>query len=411
MVLGLLPAVFVSISRISYLGVIGELKSKLLSMLLLVVCIVVIVAAFSQFYASFFREYKSVRLYINPIASFYAGSKYFFHSTDVEEIDVAPLGLDARKSLSSDRDLIVLVIGETARADHFSLNGYERETNPLLKQENVINFTDVHSCGTTTAISVPCMFSSLDREDYSDSTAKSTENILDVLQHAGVNVLWRDNNSDSKSVALRVTYQDYKSPEINTICDDECRDVGMLVGLDDYIDSHPTGDILIVLHQMGSHGPAYYKRYPAAFEKFKPTCKSNQIETCSMEEIVNSYDNSILYTDYFLSKVIQMLKTHTDKFKTAMMYVSDHGESLAEKGLYLHGMPYFIAPQAQTHVPGIIWLSNNYDVDIQRLRIVSGNAYSHDNMFHTLLGMMNIKTSIYDRQLDILTDGTKSESH
>ncbi len=313
------------------------------------------------------------------------------------------LGEDARNDpADTDRELIILVVGEAVRVDHFSLNGYTRDTNPLLRRENIVNFPDVSSCGTETAVSVPCMFSHLGREDYDKDEAASTENVLDILARSGVNVLWRDNNSDSKGVAKRLPYEDFKTPDTNPDCDVECRDAGMLAGLDEYIKSHPKGDILIVLHQMGNHGPAYYKRYPKEFEKFTPVCRSNQLQECSREEIVNAYDNTLLYTDHVLSKVISLLKKHDDNFETAMFYMSDHGESLGENGLYLHGFPYAIAPDAQKKVPAVMWFGNRFNIDRQQLEQKAGQPYTHDYLFHTLLSLFEVKTSVYRPELDIL---------
>jgi lipid A ethanolaminephosphotransferase len=247
------------------------------------------------------------------------------------------------------------------------------------------------------------MFSMYDRSDYDDEKGVTKENLLDVLTHAGIHVLWRDNNSDSKGVALRVQYEDYKSPTTNPDCDDvECRDDGMLSGLQDYINAQQ-GDILIVLHQMGNHGPAYYKRYPKSFEKFTPACETNQLEECSEDEINNAYDNAILYTDYFLNKVISLLKQNSKDFETALVYMSDHGESLGESGVYLHGLPYFMAPDAQTNVASIIWFGDNYDeLDVDSIRRKSDREYSHDNLFHTILGLMEVRTKLYKRDMDII---------
>jgi lipid A ethanolaminephosphotransferase len=304
---------------------------------------------------------------------------------------------------STHRKLVVLVVGEAVRWDHFSLNGYSRETNPLLKKEDIINFTQFTSCGTETAVSVPCMFSSLGRADYDKDVAEHTENVLDVLKHAGTNILWRDNNSDSKGVALRVAYEDYKLPANNTVCDDgECRDEGMLVGLQEYINAHPKGNIVIILHQMGNHGPAYYKRYPKEYEKFTPVCKTNQLEQCTQAEITNGYDNTILYTDTVISKVIGMLKQNDEMFATAMFYLSDHGESLGENGLYLHGFPYNIAPEAQKHVPAVMWFGKQYNMNKTLLRERSKESYSQDFLFHTMLGLSDVNTSVYKPELDIL---------
>jgi lipid A ethanolaminephosphotransferase len=252
------------------------------------------------------------------------------------------------------------------------------------------------------------MFSIFTRDEYSDNNMKSQENLLDVLHHAGVNILWRDNNSDSKGTALRVPYEDYKSPSRNPICDVECRDEGMLVGLQEYIDRTKYGDILIVLHQMGNHGPAYFKRYPKEFEKFTPVCKTNQLEECSREEIGNAYDNAVLYTDYFLSKVISLLKQNEKSFESAMVYISDHGESIGENNLYLHGLPYFMAPDSQKHVGAILWFGNGFKIDNKALKEKSTEIFSQDYLFHTILGLLEVDTSIYDKTLDILSNNNQS---
>ncbi|MGL4767920.1 MAG: phosphoethanolamine transferase [Formosimonas sp.] len=365
------------------------------------------VLLFSKNYASFFREHKTLRYYVNPLTPINSAVGFLKQQFKTAHKAITPLGVDAQiAQTDTHRELVILVVGETARWDRFSLNGYNKPTNPLLAQEKIINFSNFTSCGTSTAVSVPCMFSPFGRKDYSEDKFKNNENLLDVLAHAGVNILWRDNNSDSKGVAIRqnnVLYQDYKDPKNNTVCDVECRDEGMLVGLQDYINQHPTGDIVIVLHQMGSHGPAYYKRYPAAFEQFKPACQNNLLEQCSPEEISNAYDNTILYTDYFLSKVIGLLKNNAPKFEAAMFYVSDHGESLGEKGVYLHGMPYAIAPEAQTHVGAMMWLSDNIDeINQPQLKQKEQAALSHDNLFHTVLGLLEIESAVYNAQQDIL---------
>jgi lipid A ethanolaminephosphotransferase len=203
-----------------------------------------------------------------------------------------------------------------------------------------------------------------------------------------------------------VPYEDYQTPKKNTVCDIECRDEGMLVGLQDYIDSKKTGDILIVLHQMGNHGPAYYKRYPESFERFTPVCKTNQLEKCTSEEINNAYDNAILYTDYFLSKVITLLKQNRG-FETAMFYISDHGESLGENNLYLHGLPYFMAPETQTHIPAVMWFGDGFKIDKKLLKEKAKGEYSQNNLFHTLLGFMEVKTEVYDKNLDIIESASK----
>jgi len=401
--LGIVPSIFIYKLKISYKPAINEFISRLKLFSLSFTVIIAVVLIFGNYYASFFREHKSLRFYANPSYYLYSIGKYIGRSIKSENVPLKKIALDVIiPSTDTHRELVIFVVGETARADRFSLNGYKKETNPYLKKENVISFKHVSSCGTSTSYSVPCMFSIYDRDSYEKSKANNTENVLDVIKRAGGNVIWLDNNSDSKGVATRIEYINYRIPENNTICDIECRDEGMLVNLQSYIDNHPKGDIFIVLHQMGNHGPAYYKRYPAKFEKFKPSCKTNQLENCTEEEVNNSYDNAILYTDYFLSKTINLLKDNNDKFESSLIYMSDHGESLGEKGLYLHGLPYFIAPKEQTHIPAIMWFSQSFDLDIELLKTKVNNEYSHDNLFHTILGLLEIETGVYIKELDII---------
>ncbi|MBL1320725.1 MAG: phosphoethanolamine--lipid A transferase [Methylophaga sp.] len=404
--LGVLPAIWIYKVPISH----PPLKKAILSKTLLIsaslLIAVITILSLGGFYASFFREYKSLRNYANPSYYIYSAGKYISEQYGGDTQIFTPIGLDAQITPEvSDRELFILVVGEAVRADHFSLNGYNKKTNPRLEKEDIINFDNVWSCGTSTAISVPCLFAHHGQDDHSSNKAKTTGNLLDVAQHVGVNVLWLDNNSSSKGVADRSEYQSYKTPDNNPICNSECRDVGMLAHLQSYIDSHPTGDIFIILHQMGNHGPAYYKRYPKEFEKFTPVCQTNQLEQCSREEINNAYDNAILYTDFFLSETIKLLKRNNDDFEAALLYVSDHGESLGENGLYLHGLPYMLAPDSQKHVPMLMWFGDNFDTDevnLDLLKQKSSQKYSHDNIFHTVLGLLEIDSEIYDATLDII---------
>ena len=402
--LGILPSLFIYKIKIKYLPLKTELLSKLKIIMVSLLIISVLLFSFSKFYTSFFREHKPLRYYTNPAGWIYAAGKSIKSNFNDGKIVVTPIGTDAKiPPTDIDRELIILVVGEALRADRLSLNGYHIETNPLLAKEEVISFTHMYSCGTCTAVSVPCMFSIFDRDEYSNKKGKSTENLLDVLTHAGVNILWRDNNSSSKGTALRVPYEDFQKPDKNSICENgECRDEGMLVGLQEYINRTQTGDIFIILHQMGNHGPAYYKRYPRAFEKFTPVCTTNQLEKCTVEEIGNAYDNAVLYTDYFLSKTIDLLKQNTAHFETAMVYFSDHGESMGEKGLYLHGLPYYMAPDAQKHIGAMIWFGDSFKINKNALKKKSANAFSQDNLFHTILGLMEIETDVYDQSMDIV---------
>ncbi len=410
--LGVVPSALIWRTPLAWRGWRHELMSRAKLLGLCLFGIVAMTIVFGSFYASFVRGHKSLRTYANP--AYFLVSAVKLLGGGRQPADSAPIATIAPDAHipkdDEDRELILLVIGETARADRLSINGYDRDTTPRLKEAGAVSLTDFWSCGTSTAVSVPCMFSPQGMARFSAKKAGGEENLLDVLQRAGVNILWLDNNSDSKGAALRVPYQSYKTPDINTVCDSECRDEGMLVPLQGYIDSHPRGDIVIILHQMGNHGPAYYKRYPPEFERFKPACKSKDLSQCSREEIGNAYDNAILYTDHFLGKAIELLKRNDKKFETALFYLSDHGESLGEGGVFLHGLPRAIAPASQLHVPAILWFGSGYDeLDLPALLRKRHQRFTHDHLFHTLLGFLEVRTSFYKPELDILDGCRKDE--
>ncbi|QOR62981.1 phosphoethanolamine--lipid A transferase [Sulfurovum indicum] len=405
--LGVLPSYLVYKTPVRYRSLKKELLAKTKTILISLVVIIGCILIFSKHYTSFFREHKPLRFSTNPTYWIYSIGNYINKTVNNGPIVVKALGTDAKVADTDKRHkkLVIMVVGEAARADHFSLNGYEKKTNPLLEKEDIINFSNMYSSGTSTAEAVPCMFSIFDRSSYNYKKGICNENVLDVLNHTkAVSILWRDNNSDSKGVALRVPYENYRTPEKNTVCSDgECRDIGMLVGLDKYIEENKDKDILIILHQMGNHGPAYYKRYPKEFEKFTPVCKTNQLEECTKEEISNAYDNAILYTDYFLSQVIDFLKKYDRSRKTAMIYMSDHGESLGENGIYLHGLPYFMAPDAQIHIGSLMWFGEKIkkEIDVKTIEQNKEKKYSQDYLFDSLLGLFNVKTEVYNQKRDI----------
>jgi len=270
----------------------------------------------------------------------------------------------------------------------------------LLEKEDVLSFSSMYSCGTVSSTSVPCMFSHFDRESFTEFKAQRHQGLLDVVSHAGVEVLWRENNSGCKGVCDRV-----KTENMADLCaTGECQDMILLDGMQQHIDQIG-GDALIVLHQKGSYGPGYHRRSPAEFKAFLPECTTNQLQECRADELVNAYDNTILYTDYFLAQVIDLLKQNSGRFNTAMLYVSDYGESLGEKNIYLHGLPYVIAPDEQKHVPFILWFGESFlaenGIDRACLQQKVNDAISHDNLFHSVLGLLGIKTVMVEKELDI----------
>lgn len=408
---GLLPSLLILRAEIRYRPLVRELLAKLV---LVAVCVAVLLGpalAYYKEFASLSRNNRALGHMINPVATVGAVAQYIgavLKSGDAATVE--PLGLDAH--VASDwhqrghKNVMVLVVGESARAQNFTLNGYGRETTPRLAHEAVINFSHVSSCGTTTAVSLPCMFALQGRDDYSDADARRSEGLLDVLRHAGVEVLWRDNNSGCKGACRGVETEDMAHLALPGLCrgDHECFDEVMLQGLGERLDALH-GDAVIVLHQKGSHGPTYHQRYPASAARFTPACNTNQLQDCSREEVVNAYDNTIYYTDRLLGGVIDLLKGRQGEFNTAMIYLSDHGESLGENNLYLHGLPYLIAPDTQTRVPWVMWLSDGFKRDsglsTACLRARAGAEYSHDNLFHTLLGVMGVETAVYDPALDV----------
>jgi len=418
LVLGILPSYWVYKAQITSSKLLQQIWSKLKAIIILIIVFVLVTLAFSKSYASLARENKHLRLYINPSYYLYSVGKYINSQFQVSSIPFNIIGQDAKvvheQAEEVDREIVILVVGETARADRFSLNGYHRKTNPLLEKEDVVSFTNFYACGTSTAVSVPCMFSYYNKENYDRDLINNSSNILDTLHNTGViSVLWRDNNTGSKGVADRINFQDFSAYGVNTICDTECRDEGMLVGLQEYIDKSKNKDILIVLHMMGSHGPAYYKRYPKDFEKYKPVCETSQLNECSKEEINNAYDNTILYTDYFLSKVVKFLKKNANKGSEAIMiYMSDHGESLGEHGLYLHGAPDFIAPDEQIHVPFILWASGGdvkQDISYNDIKKKTNVRFSHQQLFHILLDFFEVETKLFNYDSSLRSGRYSSE--
>lgn len=410
--LGLLPSLVVARAQVRFpRGACGMALTAGACSTSLAIAIVIMLVSFKSL-APVLREHRELRFLLTPSNVVQAIHGYARLRWSAPVV-VAPLGKDAVKGVSwtgqARRTVTVIVVGETARAQNFSLNGYRRNTNPrLAQQDGLINFSSVESCGTATAVSVPCVFSNLGREHYSDRAARRQEGLLDVLVHAGFSVLWRDNNSGCKGVCDRVAFQDLSRPlRGDSLCaGGECYDERLLEGLPELI-RKSRNDLVIVLHQKGSHGPAYAQRYPPGFERFTPVCRTVEFERCSADAIVAAYDNSILYTDYVLSKAIDMLRglSQQEEFDTALLYFSDHGESLGERGLYLHGAPYMIAPPEQTHVPLMVWMSDSFSqrfrIDRTCLKARRNQPFSHDNVFHSVLGMLDVNTAVFNPRLNM----------
>jgi len=381
-------------------------------------CVIALVAllSISRDLTSFMRNQREARYLITPGNLLYGFAMNSAHRARDVNAPREPVGVDAHivpAAMSDGRArVLVLVIGETARAANFSLLGYPRETNPELAKLGVTAFGNVTSCGTSTEVSLPCMFSPYGRDHYDESRIRHSESLLDVLARAGYKVKWLDNQSGCKGVCKGpgIEYQKLDASTAPDLCDDaECHDAILARRLEAEL-QRVRGNTVIVLHMMGNHGPAYFRRYPAAFRRFLPDCETAELRDCSREQVVNAYDNAILYTDHVLASVIGVLEANPRPMDSAMIYVSDHGESLGEHGLYLHGIPYAIAPELQTHVPMVVWVSRQLtaggDVDDRCLREKARLPLSHDNLFHSVLGLLDVQTTVYSARRDIF-DGCR----
>lgn len=405
----LLPSLLIAMVRIRHRNFFAKLKwNTAVTAPLLLLAAVMTLWQYPAI-ASTLRNNRIIIKTLNPVSPIFNAIKFAVAEDNNRTIVAAPLDADARpgpRVAAADKPVVTIIVaGETARAQNFSLGGYPRKTNPELERRDIAYFGNASSCGTATAVSLPCMFSALPRSGYSHEGGLAQENVLDVLRHAGNDVTWWENNTGDKGVAARITTRNFSSENDARFCvRNECRDQVMVEALGPWLDT-VEGNATLVLHQLGSHGPAYYARYSEEERLFRPDCRSAEFAACSSEEIINAYDNTIVATDRMLAQVIDLLAARSDRLASAMIYMSDHGESLGEKGLYLHGMPYIIAPSEQTRIPFVMWFSDSYSelfgVTADCLERQAAEPVSHDNLFHTMLGLMDVNASHYDPALDV----------
>jgi lipid A ethanolaminephosphotransferase len=418
-VIALLPGWWVLRQRLAlrHLGA-QALRNLAGAVVALLVLLAVTLLAFQDL-ASLMRNHKQVRYLVNPLNTLYASGKLALDQGAKASFTLQAIGLDARlgptHAAGARTPLLVLVVGETARAANFSLGGYARKTNPELEKlaaegTALTYYSAVRSCGTNTQVSLPCMFSHLGKEEFG-ATRQPYENLLDVLHRAGLAVLWIDNQSGCKGLCDRVAQFNTFGLKTPGLCNaDECFDEILLADLDQRIaaldPARRARGVVLVLHQMGSHGPAYFKRVPPAFKAFLPECGSNVLQDCQRAQVVNAYDNTLVYTDHVLASLVRWLAGQAAQgaHDSALVYVSDHGESLGENNLYLHGLPYAIAPDTQTHVPMLSWVSpamaQRLNLRPDCLRAHAGAALSHDNLFHAMLGLADVQTEVYRKDMD-----------
>ena len=402
---GAVPAALLQLCRIQYQPAAAEIKQRLKYVGCSLLAVLLLGGLCYKEYAVVGRNHNKVTKIVNTINYTYSFIRYCKKKAETNR-EFAVLDAAPKMKASSRKKLLVLFIGETARAQNFSLNGYEKETNPLLKKQDIVYFSDVASCGTMTAVSLPCMFSAYNRSNFDTDDAAYTQNLLDVMQTAGYKIEWIDNDNGCKGVCNRVPTENVFSKCEGGICYDDV----LLKKLAQKVKNLKQNTVL-VLHMIGSHGPAYYERYPQKFARFQPDCRTSDIQSCSKEEIVNTYNNTILYSDYIISSAIDILKKNQSSQRDdSLIYISDHGESLGENNTYLHGLPYAFAPETQKQVPMLFWFSKNTkkEINSQCLQAKSFEPHSQDNFFHTVLGLADVQTSLYKPEMDITSDCRKS---
>jgi len=418
-VLGVLPALVVLRTPLARPSWRRELLHRGVALGVTVIGIGIVAFFFYQDEASFLRNNRDLRHRLVPV-NYLAGVGSYVQEITKRKLPYQAIGADATlgsrwKAASAERPLLlVLVVGETARAANFSLGGYSRETNPRLAEvKDLVYFTEVSSCGTSTAISVPCMFSDLGREGFSAEKALARDNLIDIVAKAGLGVDWYGNNTNCKGICRAAGEKRAVREQYPQYCKDDvpCTDGAIF---EDFWNTLPSysGRGLVVLHQLGSHGPGYHLRYPESFNRFEPVCRSTDFSKCQASEIVNAYDNTLLYTDHLLAETISRLQSIAERVDSAILYVSDHGESLGENGLFLHAVPYALAPRVQTHVPMVFWSTPGFGermgVDQQCLREQRNRPLSHDNYLHTVLGLLDVSTSVRKSDLDFVRSCRRS---
>ncbi len=406
---GVLPALVVASMPLKRQSLPRELAGKLtLIVASLFVPALAIYADYLEF--SFYAQaHRDVRLFMNPVYPFYATGQYVAELLETHALPTEAMPNEISRPIASDATkplAIVLVLGETARADHWALNGYERDTNRYTSIRDIVNYPNVIACGTSTADSLPCIFSPLTRDEFSHVEAARHENLLALMKRLGVDVRWVDNSTGCKGLCDEQDLVSIAGDDDAALCDTHgCYDELLLRELDRVLSAGDT-DTLVVLHERGSHGPTYHQNIPSEAKIYLPECTLETFRDCDNQSLTNAYDNTILYGDKVLGEIIDYLELLEATFDTALLYVSDHGESLGENGIYLHGFPYVLAPDSQIHVPMLFWASDSYyehaGVDRNCLDVARSEPRSHDAIFHTAIGLVGARGDGYQPDLDIL---------
>ena len=368
-----------------------------------------------QPFSALMRGDKSLRYLFAPVNIVYSTSSTLLRDQNPEKAQKVIVDASPKAIFTSDKPtLFVVLIGETARSANWQLANYEKATNPELSKLNIVNIPKVQACGTSTDVSLPCMLSRVGRRDYDRKRILTEESLPSLLKRAGFSVTWVDNQSGCKGTCdgVRVTKP---TPDPLYCHAGTCMDGVFNRSIDEAFNALKTQNhTVLFLHMMGSHGPAYYKRSTESEKVFGKECTDPTFKSCSKESIRAAYDSSIRYTDRVVAELIRKLQNKTD-INTALIYLSDHGESLGENGLYLHGAPYYIAPDEQKIVPMVMWFSEpfkkNYTIDTRVIEENSHKPVTHDHLYHTILGLLNVRSSTYDSQWDLSANHAKQRAN
>ena len=319
-------------------------------------------------------------------------------------LEFKPLMESVALPLGERKRVVVLVIGESARADRHSMLGYERDTNASTRPLGAVSFSGVQACASYTVAALNCILSHIGDEAPERSTMG--EPLPNYLNRQGVDVIWRTANNGHPPIKARL-FETLSAINLycpGGKCENDKWDESLLNGLKDLIEQSTQRRIFVVLHLQGSHGPAYHTKYPPEFERFKPTCTTVVLKDCNAQALQNAYDNTIAYTDHVLAKLTRILQSVDAT--TGWLYVADHGESLGESGLYLHGTPRVLAPSEQINIPLMIWLSPAFrqEVHIDTSKAAGLIGIGQGHVFHTVMGMLAMNGGPYRPKLDILKE-------
>ncbi len=413
LLLGVIPSLIIFKYPVKYPSLYRSLLNNFIAILVAVLVLIGSIAPYYAKFSSFVRNNNTVlKNSLLPYAPLHALYKTlqlrYFHSGEVvKNIDQTAKRKPNNEQTNAKPIALVVIVGETARESSFTpiLQRFSGQEGYLNTDDQLIYFTNLWSCGTNTAASLPCMFSTFGKDDYQRSYNREYENIAELINRVGYQVTWRNNNSGCKGLCNELNKDPItleNSPQFSAY--GLFYDEALVVDLEQRI-SASVKDQVIFLHQLGSHGPAYFKRLPNEYKLEQPACESQDFGKCSQQEIVNAYNNTIIYTNRVIAGAISRLKQLEETHDTALVYLSDHGESTGEGGYYLHGIPYFMAPEEQTHIPMLFWLSDGFakqkQIDLACLHAKSDDKLSHDNFSHSMIGLLDIETSYYQENWDI----------